>query len=144
MSALLEDITSQDPARVWSSSCAIIKLRDFHQLDQLIANLPEIKRKTQNLELGGALFPNREHLNFAIRKLEYYRNQSGCLCRLYPGYLMYDPKKEEEQGNVEIIEVKYVQGNFVDAYRCRCLQCGAEYHVEEREYHYTWWGWRAS
>jgi hypothetical protein len=67
----------------------------------------------------------------------------GCLCRLYTSYLMYDPKEEEKQGNVEIVGVKYVQGNFVDAYRCRCLQCGAEYHVEEREYHYTWWGWRA-
>jgi hypothetical protein len=142
ITTLLEDITSGDSTRVWSSSCAIIKLRNAEELDALSANLPEIKKKTANLNLGGALFPNREHLKFAIRKLEYYKNRTGCLCRLYPKYQMYDPRKEHEAGNVYIESDNFMEDEWMNLYICRCTLCGTVYQVEEREYHYTWWGWK--
>ena len=143
MSTLLEDITSRDPARVWSSSCAIIKLRDAAELARLAAHLPEIERSTRDLALGGALFPNVEHLRFTLRKLAYHQQSMGCLCRLYPEYLLFNPRQEAEAGNVRIDDVTYVEGRWVDAYVCTCTACGARYRVEEREYHYTWWGWTA-
>jgi hypothetical protein len=141
MSTLLADITSKDSTKVWSSSCAIIKLRDSAELGVLAANLAGIKLSTANLALGGALFPNAEHLKFAIRKLEYFSEQPGCLCRLYPDYLMYNPVKEAEAGNVHIDDISYVDNKWVDAYSCSCSTCGTRFRVEEREYHYTWWGW---
>ena len=142
MTTLLEEITSGDPHRVWSSSCAIIKLRDADELDHLSASLSEIKKKTKHVALGGALFPNAEHLRFALRKLEYHRDRAGCLCRLYPEYLIYDPKREETAGNVSIERTTYIDDKWIDAYVCRCTLCGTRYRVEEREYHYTWWGWK--
>ena len=143
MSELLQDMTSRDATRVWSGSCAIIKLRDTGELDLLAANIDVIRRETENLQLGGQLFPNAEHLRLALRKLRYYRAHSGCLCALYPEYLMYNPQEEARAGNVVIERVIYLQDKYVDAYICTCTTCGTRYRVEEREYHYMWWGWKA-
>ena len=139
---LLADITSRDTTRVWSSSCAIVKLRDPAELDLLAANISEIREQTMGLDLGGMLMRNSEHLDFALKKLEYWKARKGCLCHLYPGYLMYDPHKEATAGNVRIDETTYTDGKWVDAYFCTCTVCATRFRVEEREYHYTWWGWK--
>jgi uncharacterized membrane protein len=107
-STLLEDITSGDATRVWSSSCGIIRLRDTAELDRLAANLPKVLRSTKDLELGGAFFPNAAHLEFALRKLEYYKSHAGCLCRLYPEYLMYNPQEEAKAGHVRVDGITYL------------------------------------
>jgi len=140
---LLADITSRDPARVWSSSGAITKLRDADQLDYLASNLGTIRESTQNLSLGGAVFPNSEHLRFALRKLEFHLARAGCLCALYSEYLFYDPQQEADAGNVIVEEITYIQDKWVDTYRCRCTSCGQRYLVKEGESHYTWWEWKA-
>lgn len=139
MATLLEDLTSGDPTRVWSGTCAVVTLRDADALDALSDHLGDIKRATTGVDLGGALYPNSERLDFAVRKLEYHRDRAGCLCRLYPEYLMYDPRKEEAAGNVQIEAMSHA--DWAGEYTCRCTVCGTRYAVEEREYHYTWWGW---
>ena len=143
MNALYEEITSRDSVKVWSSSGAIIKLRDTRELDLLASNLEEIRRKTDNLQLGGMVFPNAAHLAMAIRKLEYYRAGSGCLCALYPEYLFYNPEEEAEAGNVVIERTTYIKEIWIDVYFCVCTACGQRYRVEEGDYHYIWWQWRA-
>ena len=144
MSTLLEDLTSADPTRIWSASSAVVLLRDPQQLDELARNLVLIWCKTRGVPLGGMLYPNAERLRFALRKLKYHRDRAGCLCRLYPEYLMYDPQKEAAAGNVRIEDTTYVDAKWVDAYLCICTTCGTRYRVEEREYHYIWWGWKVS
>lgn len=141
MSALVDDISSRDPVRVWSSACAIIKLRDAAELDVLASHFESIKSNAEGLALGGALFPNSEHLRFALRKIQYHRDGRGCLCLLYPEYLMYDPAKEQEAGNIQIDSTTRIDGKWIDFYSCTCKRCGVQFKVEEREYHYTWWGW---
>src|SRR5688572_25310012 len=143
MSTLLEDITSRDRVRVWASSCAIIKLRDTVELDALSARLADIRTATANLSLGGMVFPNAEHLNFAIRKLEYHQQRAGCLCRLYSEYLMFSPEQEEAAGNIRIEAITYIKEKWVDTYSCVCTACGARYTVTEGESHYMWWKWSA-
>ncbi|HYJ80549.1 MAG TPA: hypothetical protein VEW03_13130 [Longimicrobiaceae bacterium] len=143
MPTLLEDITSRDRTRVWSSSCAIIKLRDAAQLDELAGKLSEIEEKSQDLSLGGMVFPNAEHLRFALRKLAYHRERTGCLCRLYPEYLFFNPEEEAAGGHIRIDDVTYTENKWVEAYHCTCTACGARYRVEEGESHYTWWQWSA-
>jgi hypothetical protein len=108
----------------------------------LASNLEEIRRKTENLQLGGLVFSNAEHLRMALRKLEFHRARSGCLCALYPEYIFYNPQQEEAAGNVVIEQITYSEGNWIDAYFCACTVCGQQYRVEEGEYHYTWWGWK--
>lgn len=143
MSTLLDDLTSGDPTRIWSASSAVVYLRDPQELDVLAQHITEIRRRTKGVELGGALVPNAERLRFVLHKLAYHRDRAGCLCRLYPEHLFYDPQKERTAGNVRIEETVYLDGNWVDGYVCVCTVCATRYRVEEREYHYTWWGWKA-
>jgi hypothetical protein len=141
MSTLLEDITSADPIRIWSSAGAIIRLRDGDQLDQLAAHLPYIRATTDDVPLGGMMLPNSVHLQFALRKLEFHWRREGCLCRLYPEYLMYNPEWEAEDGHVRIDGTTYIQNKWVDEYACTCTACGARYLAKEGESHYMWWKW---
>ncbi|MDQ1832984.1 hypothetical protein [Massilia scottii] len=141
--AILADILSRDPIRVWSASGAIIHLWDRAALDMFAAHLADIQRATSGLALGGAVFPNAEHLKFALRKLAYHRDTAQCLCALYPDYLMYNPQKEQKAGNVRIDAVTPAEGGWGEDIDCTCCRCGTRFKVEERESHYTWWGWKA-
>jgi hypothetical protein len=139
---LLEDLTSGDPTRIWSASCAVIHLHDPAELDRLASQVGRIRASTREVPLGGMLFPNAEHLAAALRRIDQHASGAGCACGLYPGYLMYNPRREAEEGRVVIeSEVVPPEGWAAD-FVCRCTRCGARYQVEEREYHYTWWGWR--
>ncbi|OLV17447.1 hypothetical protein [Deinococcus marmoris] len=142
MPTLLEDLLSRDSQRIWASACAVIRLHDNPALDGLAAHLPHIEQETADVDLGGALFPNAEHLQQALRVLRL-RREGGCPCRLYPGHLMYDPERETKAGRVQILSTDESPDRNVN-YRCRCNTCGAEYNVEQGEYHYTWWQWRAA
>jgi uncharacterized membrane protein len=138
---LLEDITSGDSTRIWSSSCEIVRLRDTAELDRLAASLPEIVSKTGGISLGGAFYPNAKRLKFVFRKLEYHKSRDGCLCQLYSEHQLYDPRREAKAGHVSIDGITYIDDRWVDAYACTCTLCGTKFRVEEREYHYTWWAW---
>ena len=138
---ILEDLTSGDTHRVYTAAWAIIRLRDADELDALAAALPEIRRSTEGLELGGIVVSNNAMLAFALRKLEYHRDRAGCLCRLYTQFLYYDPEKEGEAENVRVIDVVLIEDKWVDHYVCECTQCGAGFHVKEGEQHTTWWEW---
>jgi len=138
MSTLLSDLTSRDPHRIWSATSAVTTLRDPVQLDLLAAQLPEIRAQTAGIDLGGALLPNSERLKFVLHKLEYWRDRTGCLCRLYPDWLQFDPNREAKAGNIRILETNL----YERTYTCECALCGTRYTVEEGEYHYTWWKWQ--
>ena len=131
MDPLLTDLLSGDAQRIWSATSAITTLRDAQELDTLAAHLAEIQAKTDGVPLGGALMPNSERLKFALRKLAYWRDKEGCLCRLYPEWLMFDPKKEEAAGNIRILRTE-TDGAWTVGYDCRCAICGTDYAVEGR------------
>lgn len=120
----------------------MVRLHDSTELDELTAHLPRIERATAGVELGGGLFPNAEHLAQAVRVLRL-RLDGGCPCHLYPSYLMYNPEKEVQAGRVQILSATEPP-DWNMSYRCRCNACGTEYDVEQGEYHYTWWQWRAA
>jgi hypothetical protein len=141
MSTLLEKITSGDAHQIWESACAIATLRDTDELDFLSAHLPEIEKTTRDVDLGGALFPNSKHLEFALRKLRYYKAKQGCLCRLYPDHLVFDPSREEKAGNIRMLRTIRNDG-WNQSYVCQCVLCETVFQVEEGEYHYMWWAWK--
>ncbi|WP_161881621.1 hypothetical protein [Deinococcus alpinitundrae] len=135
---LLADLLSRDPVQVWASACAVIQLDDL-ALIELVRHLPEIERGTADLDLGGAFFPNREHLQQALRVLRA-RRDGRCSCSVYPGYLFYDPEKEAQAKRIRILS--HTPPDWTMTYRCRCAVCGSDYDVEQGESHYTWWQWR--
>lgn len=140
-SPILADLTSRDSQRVIGAMWAVVRLRDPEELDALAAAVPEIERETAGLELGGMFYSNDETLAFALRKLRYHRDRAGCLCRLYPEHLLYDPEKEAGAGNVRILETRYVDEKWLDSYRCECALCGEIFHVQYGEQHWSWWKW---
>lgn len=137
--AWLADLLSRDTHRIWGAACAINDSRDQRDLATLAVHLPEIERATAGLDLGGALFPNNERLRQALATLRAARD-GLCRCSLYGQFLTHDPRKEEGAGDVTIVSSDPPDWNMT--YRCRCNHCGAEYEVEQGEYHLTWWKWR--
>lgn len=134
---LLLELTSRDPHRVWAAVHAVIRAPRAELL-LLVPALPEIRQATQGLDLGGALFPNTQHLEHALRVLEAARD-GLCPCQVYPAWLFYNPEKEAARGAVEILSSS--EPDWHMTYTCRCLSCGRTYEVEQGEYHYTWWQW---
>ncbi len=137
----LEDLLSTDSQRIWAACGAIKSLRDNATLQFLSSHIEQIKTATSGVDLGGALCPNKYHLEFAIKKLEYFKNKQGCLCGLYPENMFFDPSKEQKKGFVEITDKKLIDGKWVDYYICQCKLCSTKFKVEEREGHYSWWQW---
>lgn len=142
--SLLDDITSQDPTRVRSAAAAIQRLRDKEALALLVANLDTIKASLPTAEPGKSMVPNAVHLDFVIRKLTFIQQAEGCLCLLYGMNIFFNPVTEEKAGNIRILGTVDDANGYLDYYRCVCSLCEREYKVEEREYHYPWWEWKAA
>jgi hypothetical protein len=137
--AVLQDITSGDPHRIWMALGAIIQSRDEPALARIAARLPEIRSRTEGVELGGMLRSHKVSLNFALRKLEFYGAEHGCPCTLYPEHDLYDPEREQAAGNVRLLGPG--PQAWGDAFQAECTRCGARYRAAVESYHYTWWQW---
>jgi hypothetical protein len=133
--SILAGITSRDTGKVYAAMWALVRLRDEAALDALAAMLPEIEHATAGLDLGGMFYSNNETLAFALRRLRYHRDRTGCLCALYPEFLLYDPEKEAEAGNVSAVETGR------ESWRCECTRCEAIFTVQHGEAHASWWKW---
>lgn len=136
---LLDEILSGDSHKVWSSSCAIMKLsQNEERIKEFVPYLNEIKTKTANLNLGGTIAPNDRFVKKVIKVLEHYRTGGGCSCCLLDG--------NDDPNNYETIDIQetvnYKDSNWVDFYIVECKKCNQKYKVCEREYHYTWWDWQ--
>lgn len=140
----LRDLTSRDSHRIWKGAWAIIETREPRVLDPLAAALPDIERTTVGVELGGALRPNQEVLEHAIRKLRVHGDQVDCLCSLYPDFLSYNPRHEEERGHVRIHEHQADPGGWAGTHACQCAYCDRSFRVRYGEMHMTWWKWTTS
>ena len=136
--ALRSDFTSRDPTRIWSAAGAVRMLRDRDTLCALASHVEAIRTATRGVDLGGAFRPNATHLALALRVLEHVRDDGGCRCTLFPTDDLFDPHREATNGQVRIL--REMDGGW--EVECECTECGARYHVEEREYHYSWWTWR--
>jgi len=138
VNAVLSDLTSKIPERVLTSASRINHTRDGELLTTLASALPEIRRATAHLELGGMLFLNKNHVLQAIRVIE--NHEAGrCFCQVYPGYLFYDPSAEEKAGHVQVTRRDVPDWNMT--YECACTLCGRPYSVQQGESHYAWWDW---
>lgn len=140
LESLLADLLSKDATRIWSSACAVNTCFDRGLLLALSDHMDKIRAATANIALGGALHPNSEHLRNAIARMAFVREKKGCLCALYG--IFDDPTREAEAGRVSISGTVLVDGGpYVDYYSCACLACGANWKVNEAEYHYTTYSW---
>lgn len=139
--AHLQALLSSDPGRIHSAACAIAQLRDRAELDALVPWIERIEHATAQVALHGALFANAHHLQFALRRLRFWRDGAGCLCALYPHYPFFDPRREAARGHVLIDAVGEAEGGWGEAHAVTCVDCAAHWLATDREYHYPWWEW---
>lgn len=143
---IISKITSKDTTKVWEASCKIISLGlDKSKIEPLIPHLSSIIEKTKNLEMGGALASNQRFIDYAIKTIEFHRdNSNSCACSLYlaPESIAPDPNNEVNKNYITILDTITIENKWVDFYKVECKSCGQLYKVIEREYHFMWWGWK--
>lgn len=142
---LVADFLSQDGRRVLHAAWEVFRTREPAVLQPLVTALPAIERATADLDLGGMLASNGKHLDHALGRIRIF-GERRCLCAAYPEHVFYEPAKEEAYGHIRIVEVipTSFHGRPGRPERiCECLTCGQRFDVEEGEYHYPWWQWRA-
>lgn len=137
----LQALLSSEPDRIYSAACAIAQLRDPAELDALSPWVERIERATAHIALGGALFANNHHLQFALRRLRFWRDRAGCLCALYRHYPFFDPRREATRGHVVIDAVGEAEDGWGEAHAVTCVDCATHWLATDREYHYPWWEW---
>lgn len=138
MTDTLSALLSRDPDRIWRASWEVIGTRDIEMLETLRSALPDIRRATADIELGGMIRPNRDALAHALDKVQTYR-MWRCWCDDYPRLLAYNPAREEERGHATILS--RVDSGWPTTYECACAACGTQFSVEEGEHHALWWRW---
>ena len=153
---IIKGITSRDSHEVWKSACQIIEVGQNHKkIEPFIEFLPLIIKKTKNLNLGGMFASNQRFVDFAIKTIEFHKNEKECYCGLYIEkyiltndiikrelqYECFNPRKEVEKGNINIMESIRIENKWIDYYIVECEKCKTKYKVEEREGHYMFWDW---
>ncbi|MCW4454175.1 hypothetical protein OK348_05150 [Flavobacterium sp. MXW15] len=140
--ALLQALTSRDARRIQAAASQVARLHAAGALDALAPHAETIGKACAGIELDGALIGNQVHLAFALRRLRYWRDRTGCLCALYPGYVFFDPRCLIEQGQVRLLERGEAEDGWGERHRVACSACGQAWDATDREYHYPWWEWR--
>jgi len=140
---ILKEITSRDTTMVWKAACEIISLgQNRDEILPLITHINEIKETTRGLSMGGGFAPNQRFLDYALRIIEFHKNNSSCTCKLYlDKYECNDPNKEANKGNIIIEDITRFEDRWIDYYITKCQKCGQKFKTIEREGHYTWWEW---
>lgn len=134
---MLADFSSRDVSRIRGACAEVRASWDREVLSKLAVHIPEIKATTEGIEWGGMLINNAVHLHDAIKRMEYARSNDGCFCRVCD---MFDnPERLQERGHVTINEFQLERRT----YQVSCNECNTAYEVEELDYHYTWWQWKA-
>jgi len=144
---VISDLLSRDTHKVWIASNEIIKRsQDYGFIKPFIKKLRVIEKKTKNLDMGGAIAPNKRFVDKTIQIIKFYKKQLGCPCELYHTnetsfvYDGFDPRKENEKSNIRILTE--IKGDWMFDYTVECLKCGQHYEVMERNGHNTWWKWK--
>lgn len=144
--AVMGDITSKDPQRIWSGACDIVKHgQDPDWIRHFLFRVDAIEEATRGVALGGGIAPNRRFVDYALKTIRFHKEKKGCPCGLYPmtgSDCIFDPKKEAKTGYVQLVDtVHEADGRFVDHYVTRCTRCGQLFHVKEEVGHWVSWRW---
>jgi len=138
---LLTEITSGEELRVRKSSLKIIEMsQDRERIIPLVASLQKIRNETQGLDLRAGMGFKTSSLDFALRVIEFHRDNSCCPCSLYLERGL-DPRYEENRKNIEISETLHVENTWAYLYSVSCVKCSQTYKVEVLYYHTTMWKW---
>lgn len=141
--ALLRALGGGDYGTLRSASATIALTRDALLLDDLAAQLAYVEAARAAYGNDSQWIRERYELDFVLHKLRLWRDQSGCLCKLYPHWMYYRPEREIAAGHLLPLASAAVDDARGDAQDAVCTVCGSHWRCVEREYHAPWWEWSA-
>lgn len=131
---ILNDILSRDSHKIWAASCEIASLSQNHEkVMELVPYKQQIIDGTEGIDLGGFFCSNKTHLKRALMVLEFHEQKLFCPCHLLGEFDNPDDLVQDDYFTLVSAE-EY-------SYTVRCNQCGTNYKVDLREYHFIWWEW---
>lgn len=141
--ALLRSLGSGDYGVLRTAAATIALTREAALLDDLAAQLPYVEVARARYNTAPKWIRERYELDFVLRKLRHWRDQSGCLCQLYPYWMYYRPDREVASGHLRPLATGSAEGGWGDTLDGACTACGREWRCTDREYHAPWWEWTA-
>ena len=140
-SDLTEGLMSLETDRISQVCSRIMASRNRKRIAGLGVYLSLLIAEAEELNFGMSLLVNKKRLEDALEKVEFVRNNKGCLCELYKKGNHFNPEKEAQNGVVSIKEVK--QEFFDRHFEVECASCHKHYRVcEEVGYHDPIWEWQ--
>jgi hypothetical protein len=141
---LLEGLLSGDAHRIWEAASGVTRLWDRDSLRWLAGHAAAIRAATEDVELGGALRPNRVILDLALKRMELARGEA-CFCGLYAKDLFANPKREAEDGFVRVISKQDNAETWETDWEVVCATCGTAYRVRQNDgWHIPTYAWAAA
>lgn len=145
----LEDLLSQDPARIMDGVWQVLKTHDRAELTELTKARGRIRKSTGSVALAGALISNELHLETAMNRLDLFASEladgpsrSNCYCRLLTRMPVTSPITMEVQKRIRIVKSTTLHEQMACIYRCACLACDARFRVrEENGWHVPTYAW---
>lgn len=129
-SPVVADLLSGEVERVRKVALAVRTTRDREIFEPLAAALPALETSTY----AGV------DVDAAFDRIRIFA-AGTCLCADYLNRQLYNPETEAAAGHVRIVEERQKQLGARPERLCECSDCGRRFHVEEGDYHYTWWRW---
>ena len=131
---IISDMLSGDAERILHASHTVIHsaITNRKLIMNLFPYLSEIKKKTNNLQYGGAILPNKRFVEKAIQMIGDSIEEK-CLCEyLFDGFGQ-NGKSMERVGFVLLEETT---DNYINRSIIECPVCHQRYEVEDE---YTGW-----
>lgn len=139
---IIEKFESRDSHSIWEATWDILRCADKTELKKLIPHLEKLKEIINDIDLGGAIYSNKESADLALSHIE----QSGaniCRCLLFTQTSKFSPHKEVEWGHVSLQCSEIKKDLYEEHFYVVCNYCGNQYFAREvYGWHVPWYEWK--
>ncbi|WP_078082664.1 hypothetical protein, partial [Microbulbifer mangrovi] len=141
-SEIIEKFESRDSHSIWEATWEILRCADKTELKKLMPYLKKFKEIINGLDLGGAIYSNKNSANLALSHIEQSVTNI-CHCSLFTQSPKFSPSKEAEWGHVSLKGSEIKKELYEEHYDVVCNYCGNQYFVREvHGWHVPWYEWK--
>lgn len=147
---ILADFLSGDSTRIHEAVGTVMALPDGDDLAALSAQVDAIEACCAQVDMKGALYPNRRHFEAAMKRLRLYArrhvegpSRDNCYCRLFTEFGLKSPDSVALAKRVAIKRTRVNREAHSTFYLCECVACSANFSVvEQTGWHVPTYDWK--
>lgn len=140
-SEIIEKFESRDGHSIWEATWDILRCADKTELIKLIPHLESFKEIIHGIDLGGAIYSNKESAYLALSHIEQSCTNI-CHCSLFTQAQKFSPRKEADWGHVSLKGSEIKKDIYEEHFDVVCNYCGNQYFVREvHGWHVPWYEW---